>query len=115
MGADDGRRRGVGAAILLALVLALLAGCGSGPAWPKTAGETTCHEWTSEMTDAQRSTLGAAMLLALRADDGGTFRPRDEVLKAYAKAVGDVCANTPDAKVSTVAATIYGLSDDLKP
>jgi hypothetical protein len=99
----------------LLLVLFLLAGCGGGPAWPKTAGETTCQEWTTQMTGAQRSALGAAMLLALRASDGGTIRPRDEVLNAYAKAVGDVCATTPDAKVSAVGATIYGLSQDLKP
>jgi hypothetical protein len=101
----------------LAIVLgaAVLAACGGGPAWPKTAGETTCQEWTSQMNGAQRSALGAAMLLALRANDGGTIRPPDAMLSSYAKAVGDVCATTPDAKVSAVGATIYGLSQDLKP
>ena len=74
--------------LILALVL-LLAGCG-GAAWPKTAGETTCQEWTAEMTGSQRSALGAAMLLALRQNDGGTVRPRDDVLAAYTKAVDDV-------------------------
>lgn len=102
--------RGIGFALVF-----LLAGCGGGAAWPKTAGETTCQEWTSEMTGSQRSALGAAMLLALRANDGGTIRPRDELLSAYSKAVGDVCATTPDAKVSAVGATIYGLSQDLRP
>ena len=100
--------------VRMALAAILLAGCG-GVAWPKTAGETTCSEWTAEMTGPQRSALGAAMLLALRANDGGTIRPRDEVLNAYATAVGDVCATTPDAKVSAVGATIYGLSQDLRP
>jgi hypothetical protein len=98
----------------LLLAVVILAGCG-GTAWPKTAGETTCSEWTTQMTGAQRSALGAAMLLALRENDGGTIRPPDAVLNAYAKAVGDVCATTPDAKVSAVGATIYGLSQDLKP
>ena len=100
--------------LTLVLAVLVLAGCG-GSAWPKTAGDTTCREWTSEMTSDQRHALGAAMLLALRANDGGTIRPRDDVLTAYAKAVGDVCASTPDAKVSAVGATIYGLSNDLKP
>jgi hypothetical protein len=97
------------------LVLFVLAGCGGGTAWPKTAGETSCREWTGEMTGEQRAALGAAMLLALRENDGGTVRPRDDVLKAFATAVGDVCETTPDEKVSAVAATIYRLSDDLKP
>jgi len=100
--------------ILLALVL-LAAGCGGAPAWPKTAGDTTCREWTAEMTGAQRSALGAAMLLALRANDGGTIRPPEALLNAFATSVGDVCASTPDSKVSAVGATIYGLSQDLKP
>lgn len=94
--------------------MVLLAGCG-GAAWPKTAGATTCTEWTGQMTSAQRSALGTAMLLALRANDGGTVRPRDDVLAAFTKAVGDVCATNPDSKVSAVGATIYGLSNDLKP
>jgi hypothetical protein len=93
----------------------ILAGCGGGNAWPKTAGETTCNEWTTQMTGAQRSALGAAMLLALRESDGGTIRPPEALLDAYSKSIGDVCATTPDAKVSAVGATIYGLSQDLKP
>lgn len=97
------------------MLVLLVAGCGGGPAWPKTAGDTTCQEWTSEMTGAQQSALGAAMLLALRANDGGTIRPPDGLLTAYSKAIGDVCATTPEAKISAVGATIYGLSQDLKP
>lgn len=98
----------------LVLVAILLAACGA-TAWPKTAGETTCTEWTSQMTADQRSALGAAMLLALRANDGGTVRPRDDVMKAFTTAIGDVCKATPDAKVSAVSATIYGYSKGLKP
>lgn len=67
------------------------------------------------MTGDQRLALGTAMLLTLLANDGGTVRPRDDVLKAFTNAIGDVCATTPDAKVSAVGATIYGLSDDLQP
>ena len=100
--------------VLLAIAL-LIAGCGGAPAWPKTAGDTTCQEWNAEMTGAQRSALGAAMLLALRASDGGTIPPPEALLNAYANSVGDVCASTPDSTVSAVGATIYGLSQDLKP
>lgn len=103
-------------AVTRAVVIVLfVAACGGGQAWPKTAGDTTCQEWTSDMTGAQRSALGAAMLLALRANDGGTVRPPDGLLTAYAKAIGDVCATTLEAKISAVGATIYGLSQDLKP
>ncbi len=34
---------------------------------------------------------------------------------AQRSALGDVCATTPEAKVSAVSATIYGLSQDLRP
>ena len=102
------------APLVLAIAL-LLAACGGTSAWPKTAGETTCAEWTQEMTEAQRSVLGAAMLLAVRANHGGTIRPPDAVLNAYTQLIGDVCASAPDSKISAVGATIYGLSKDLQP
>ena len=84
-------------------------------AWPKTAGETTCREWSGEMTAVQREALGAAMLIALRESDGATVRPPNEVLDAYASAIDDVCETTPDENVAAVGATIYTLSDDLQP
>ncbi|MBI2780468.1 MAG: hypothetical protein HYX55_01570 [Chloroflexi bacterium] len=101
-------------ALRLALAIVMLSGC-AGTAWPKTAGETTCTEWTSQMTADQRSALGAAMLLALRANDGGTVRPRDDVMKAFTTAISDVCKATPAAKISAVGATIYGYSKGLQP
>jgi hypothetical protein len=103
-----------GVAIALALAAALVAACGSA-AWPKTAGETTCTEWSMQMTSAQRDTLGGAMLLALRASHGGTVAPPDAVMKAFVSAIGDTCKQNPDAKISTVGATLYNLSRDLQP
>jgi hypothetical protein len=96
------------------LAVAVLAGCAAA-AWPKTAADTTCTEWSSQMTEPQRQALGAAILLALRADDGGTTAPRDAVIKAYVTAIGDTCKENPDAKISTVGATLYNLSKDLQP
>lgn len=96
------------------LSIAVIAGCGS-PAWPKTAGETTCADWTSQMTGSQREALGTAILLALRSNDGGTVAPRDAVIKAYVAAIGDTCKANPDARISTVGATLYNLSEDLQP
>lgn len=98
----------------LALSIAIVAGCGSS-AWPKTAAETTCSDWSTQMTAAQREALGTAILLALRANDGGTIAPRDDVIKAYVTAIGDTCKENPDAKISTVGATLYNLSRDLQP
>jgi hypothetical protein len=98
----------------LVLIVAVAAGCGSA-AWPKTAAETSCTEWSSQMTSAQRDALGTAILLALRAADGGTIAPRDAVIKAYVTAISDTCKENPDAKISTVAATLYNLSTDLQP
>ena len=103
-----------GRALGLVLSLAVLAGC-STAAWPKTAAETTCTEWSSQMTEAQRQALGAAILLALRASHGGTVAPRDAVIRAYVTAIGDTCRENPDAKISTVGATLYNLSKDLQP
>lgn len=91
-----------------------LAACSS-PAWPKTAADTTCTEWSSQMTQGQRDTVGTAILMALRATDGGRYAPRDAVITAYIKAISDTCKDNPDAKISTVGATLYGLSKDLHP
>ena len=91
-----------------------LAACSS-PAWPKTAAETTCAEWSNQMTQSQRDSFGTAILMALRANDGGKYAPRDAVIQAYVKAITDTCKDNPDAKLSTVGATLYGLSKDLHP
>lgn len=99
---------------LLLILAFLLAACGA-TAWPKTAAETSCAEWTGQMTEVQRDSVGAAMLLALRQSDGATVRPPDEVLEAFSNAVGDVCADNPGQTIAAVGATIYSLSDDLKP
>ena len=102
---------------ILALAFAAataIAACSS-PAWPKTAGETTCAEWTGQMTQGQRDTVGTAILMALRQNDGGVYAPRDAVIAAYIKAITDTCKDNPDAKISTVGATLYGLSKDLHP
>jgi hypothetical protein len=101
-------------ALVAALVVALVTGCGNA-AWPKTAAETTCAEWSSQMTAAQRDALGTAILLALRSNDGGTVIPPDGLIKAFVTAIGDTCAANADAKISTVGATLYNLSKDLQP
>lgn len=100
---------------LTALTLAATLVACSSPAWPKTAAETTCAEWTGQMTSAQRESFGTAILMALRANDGGKYAPRDAVIAAYIKAISDTCKDNPDAKLSTVGATLYGLSKDLHP
>lgn len=101
-------------ALALALAALFLAGCGAA-AWPKTAAETTCTDWSSQMTPAQRDALGTAILVALRANDGSTRALPDPMIKAYVTAIGDTCKENPDAKISTVGATLYNLSDDLQP
>ena len=99
-------------AALLAVVL--LAACAGEVAWPKTAGDTTCQEWTASMRPAQRTAMGSAILLTLRANDGVGRPPENGLIASFVGALGDVCATTPTEKVSAVAATIYLLSDDLK-
>ena len=101
------------AALALALAVAA-AGCGNA-AWPKTAAETTCADWSSQMTASQRDALGTAILLALRSNDGGTIIPPDALIKAFVTAIGDTCKANADSRISTVAATLYNLSKDLQP
>jgi len=108
------RARAVRRTVLVMVLAGVVAACGS-PAWPKTAAETTCAEWTEQMTDAQRDALGTAILLALRANDGGTVAPRAAVAEAWVTAISDTCEENPDAKISTVGATLYNLSRDLQP
>jgi hypothetical protein len=98
----------------LMLAAATVVACSS-PVWPKTAAETTCAEWTDQMTSAQRDSFGTAILMALRANDGGKYAPGDAVIQAYVKAISDTCKENPDATLSAVGATLYGLSKDLHP
>jgi hypothetical protein len=96
------------------LAALVLAACAGEVAWPKTAGDTTCQEWTASMRPAQRTAMGSAILLTLRANDGVGRAPENGLIASFVGALGDVCATTPEEKVSSVAATLYVLSDDLK-
>ena len=103
--------------VIRSLVLALLvAGCGGDDgAWTQTAGETTCAEWIDEMTPEQRAGLAAAVLEILWDRDGAASRPDEAVTTRFANAIGGVCASFRDDSISSVAATLYALADDLKP
>ena len=106
--------RGSGLVAALALVLATaIAACTQETAWSKTAGDTSCQEWTAQMRPLQRSAMGRAILLTLRGLDNNDREPPDGLIPAYVTSITDVCRNTPDEKVSAVAATIYSLSPDL--
>ena len=97
-----------------AMAVMVFAACAGEVAWPKTAGDTTCQEWTSAMRPAQRTAMGSAILLTLRANDGVGRAPENGLIAAFVGALDGVCATTPDEKISAVAATLYILSDDLK-
>jgi hypothetical protein len=99
-------------ALGLVLVIAIAA-CTQETAWPKTAGETSCQEWTAQMRPLQRTAMGRAILVTLRGLDNNDREPADGLIPAYVNSITDVCRNTPDEMVSAVAATIYSLSPDL--
>lgn len=83
--------------------------------WTKTAGQTSCTEWTTEMTIDERHGLADAILETLWTKDGAGGHPGDARATELANAIGTVCQSYPDEKISTVGAGLYELTTDLKP
>jgi hypothetical protein len=67
------------------------------------------------MTPSQRLGLGRALLEAMWDNDGAATTPSDLVVGTFANGIGTTCATWTDEKVSTVAAGLYLLADDVKP
>jgi hypothetical protein len=87
--------------------------------WLKAYGDTTCADWVNEMDAHQQFVMAADMLLTLqRADVPSAPIPPDEQIDRFASAITTSCEG-PGAelgvKITEVAASLYTLSDDLKP
>jgi hypothetical protein len=93
----------------------LFGACGDDDSWPKTAGATTCAEWIDEMTIDNRKGLAESMLKLLWEKDGAAEEPPDTVVLRFANAIGGVCTEWREEKISVVASSLYALADDVKP
>ena len=78
------------------MLLLALAGCGSSnktdakftQTWPTPYGQTTCRQWLNDMTEAQRFTAAADMLVGAQStDDKNADLPADEQINSFA---GDI-------------------------
>lgn len=104
---------------LLALIaaLVLLAGCGGEKkgaekytqTWRQPYESTTCAQWASEMTDAQRFAAAADMLVGAREVWGEPKKlPSDALINAVAADVSDTCTAAPKTwSISELAATMF--------
>lgn len=99
----------------VSILLLILVACTPSGAWPKSAGDTSCSEWTGQLTADQRAGLADAMLAGQWTRDGAGRMPSHALGVRFADAISGVCASDPTEKVSAVAATVYVLSTDLKP
>lgn len=83
--------------------------------WPKTAGETSCAEWLDQMTVENRRGLAEAILVVLWERDGAAQEPPEETILAFANAIGRACGSWRTETISSIAAGLYVISEDLKP
>jgi hypothetical protein len=105
------RGRAVAGAVAGLAALALSAACAPSQeapeqTWPQSYGATTCREWRAEMTDAQRWTAAAQMLLYAQRTEGARSFPPHSQVQAYLTEISHACAERPGV-VTDVAYGVY--------
>lgn len=106
--------------IQVAATLLVLGGCstdeggqhaGSGPiekqrqTWSKPYSETTCDDWHDKMTDAQRWTASADLLMARRKGDSVISLPSKDQVAGFEEGLTSSCT-VPDP-IDAVAEAVY--------
>jgi hypothetical protein len=105
------RGRAVAGAVAGLAALALSASCAPAreapeQTWPQSYGATTCREWRAQMTDAQRWTAAAQMLLYAQRTEGARSFPPHSQVQAYLTDISHACAERPGV-VTDVAYGVY--------
>lgn len=110
----------------LALLTLLFVACSGGEpestryvqTWEKPYGETSCREFTQQMTRQQSFVLAGDMLVRAQRTTEPDAVPSDEQIEAFSLALTVACAEWPIAESMTmpeVAATRYQMDDEFKP
>jgi hypothetical protein len=98
--------------VLIALV-AMAGGCasasgqyGRGEKWTKAYGETSCHDWRQNMTEDQKLTMAADLLIGKRERNGGpSGLPPDDLVAEFRDSI---CVGAgEDDSVTTIASLVY--------
>ncbi len=87
----------------------------SNPAWPKTAGATTCAEWVDQMNPDQRGVMAEAMLGVLWKNDAAANSPNAAVRTSFGNAIGPACTTYRSENLSTVATAVYMTTPAVRP
>jgi hypothetical protein len=74
--------------------------------WPSAYEETTCAEWTTQMSDDQQFAAAADLMGDHLWDNGATERPDYQPILDFQSVLGQACAAKPTASVAEVAARI---------
>lgn len=73
--------------------------------WEEPLDETSCQQWTEEMTGAQRYAAAAELLLDARGDQTGF--PSDGQFAYFLSRMDISCADAADALVSDTASSMF--------
>jgi hypothetical protein len=73
--------------------------------WEVPLDETSCQQWTEDMTGAQRYAAAAELLLEARGDETGF--PSDGQFAYFLSRIDVACAGAPEALVSDRASSTF--------
>jgi hypothetical protein len=120
----------IGILVLVGVVFGL-ASCGSGSnsdssytpeetskytqTWAKTYSDTTCRDWSTQLTSAQKFAASADMLAGARnKGDGGTGLPSDALINEFSGGITNVCVE-PTMALTDAAVGLYLTEPRFKP
>lgn len=81
--------------IAVFLLVLVLVGCDVSSitaGWPRGANETTCEQWTGEMTEPQRLAMAGRLLRTLRIAPVEGSPEVDKLVPAFLDAITEVCS-----------------------
>ena len=75
--------------------------------WPKQYSDTTCTEWSTDLSPSQRFAASADMLTGARnKGDGGTGLPADSMIDDFSVGISSVCVE-PTMSITDAAVGLY--------
>ncbi len=78
--------------------------------WSTPYDRTTCQDWNTKMSDAQRRSAARSLLADARKDDGGDGAPSSSLAQKFEHDVTQACVGDATSTITDTADAVYQIA-----